>query len=135
MFSQASIAVERQANELYGFIATLRTQLQCWPILTVPNLEALPDNARNAKAYYTLGRAKFECTAELHCTRPGTEVVLILSWHNGELAAEWRIIDEGRRTRLELSIEGQGGGLANSVRLRPLAKEVLSRLKQSFFKS
>ena len=46
-----------------------------------------------------------------------------------------RINLHGDRTRVEVNIEGRGGGLANSINLRQMTPKILQRLKESFDKA
>jgi carbon monoxide dehydrogenase subunit G len=132
VFTQGTILIDRPVAEIYDFVADLRSQLRCWDILNVPGLSELPENSLNASGSCRMGNVVYDCIVELHLTRPGAGVVTRVSWSNGELAAEWRIMEDGDRTRIELNVEGQGGGLASPVHLRPMAQRILTRLKQQF---
>jgi len=132
VFTQGTILIDRPVGDLYNFIAVLRTQLRCWDILFIPGLNELGDDMLSANGSYRLAGIVYNCMIELHRTRPSSGAVTRISWTNGELAAEWRIMEEGNRTRIELNIEGQGGGLASRVHLRPMAQQILTRLKQQF---
>jgi len=135
VFTQATIIIDRTVEEIYGFLSVLRTQLRCWDVLNVPELDGLEDDVLALDGSYRLGNYVYDCVIELHRTRPESGVVTRVSWTNGELAAEWRIMEDGDRTRIELNIEGQGGGLATHIHLRPMARHILARLKQQFDRS
>ena len=124
--------IDRSVKEVYAFLADLPKQLRCWDILMVPGLSDLPSDTLKVDGSYRLGSKTYACVIELYLTRPGAGVVTRLSWSNGELAAEWRVMEDGSRTRVELNVEGQGGGLATNVSVRHASQNLLSRLKQQF---
>jgi len=45
------------------------------------------------------------------------------------------VIDENGRTKVEINIEGQGGGFASNINVRQIAPRILARLKQYFDRS
>ena len=132
MFAHGTILINRDIGEVYETLASLRRQLPFWEMIHVPELENLDDEAKGVDGNYSLGRSVFPCIIELHLTRPPAGLVTHVSWSSGELAAEWRIMQEGDRTRVEVNIEGRGGGLANSINLRQMTPTILQRLKESF---
>ena len=132
MFAYGNVLIDREPDEVYRALADLRIQMPCWEIIYVPNLENLEDGTLEVSGTYTLGHSSILCDIELHLTRPSSGLVTRIQWATGELAAEWRIIEDGDRTRVEVSIEGRGGGLANNVSLRQITPKILARLKQHF---
>jgi carbon monoxide dehydrogenase subunit G len=132
VFSQATILIDRTVEEIYAFLADLPKQLRCWDALIVPGLSSLPSDTVKVDGTYRLGTTTYDCVIELYRTRPGAGVVTRVSWTNGELAAEWRVMEEGDRTRVELNVEGQGGGLATNVHVRRASQHLVTRLKQQF---
>lgn len=130
MFSQATVIINRPVEEVYSFLSTLRKQLECWEMINVPDIKTMEDSALSAPGTYRLAGSIIDCHVSLHHTRPGSGLVTRISWISGELAAEWRIIEDKHRTKVELNLEGAGGGLASEVRLIPLARRIASRLKQ-----
>ncbi len=132
MFSQGTATIDRTVEEVYEFISDLKSQLSCWEMLYIPSLNELLDGITQVEGSYQLGRKNHRCEVELYHTRPGSGAVTHVRWDSGELAAEWRIMESGDRTKIELNIEGQGGGLAASVNLRQMPQRILNRLKQHF---
>ena len=135
MFAQGTILIDRSPDEVYAALADLKRQIVCWDMLQIPGLDNLGDGALEADGFYVLGRNSYSCTVELHLTRPPSGLVTHLQWASGELAAEWRILSEGDRTRVEVNVEGRGGGLANNINLRQMTPKLLARLKQIFDKA
>jgi hypothetical protein len=132
MFSQATVLIDRTVEQVYAFLADLKSQLKCWDNLIVPGVDNLPDGAITAEGSYKIGTIAYDCTIDLYLTRPGSGLVTRLSWTNGELAAEWRVMEDGDRTRVELNIEGLGGGLGTNVHVRHASRNLVTRLKQQF---
>lgn len=132
MFSTSTILIDRSVAEVYEFLSELRTQLRCWDVLDVADYEYLPYGTFSTEGIFEIGGKTYLCVIELYLTRPGAGLVTRLSWTNGELAAEFRIMEEGERTRVELNVEGMGGGLASTVHVRHSSQHILSRLKQQF---
>jgi hypothetical protein len=124
--------IDRSVEEVYEFLSELRTQLRCWDVLSVADYEYLPYGTFSTEGIFSLGGKTYLCVVELYLTRPGSGVVTRLSWSNGEMAAEFRIMEEGGRTRVELNVEGMGGGIATTVHVRHSSQHILSRLKQQF---
>lgn len=124
--------IDRSVEEVYAFLADLKAQLGCWEMLYVPNLDRVPDDAVQLEGMCSAGRQSQPCIIELHHTRPGSGAVTRITWATGELAAEWRVMQEGDRTRVELNVEGSGGGLAANVHVRQITPRILARLKQHF---
>jgi hypothetical protein len=135
VFTQGVIVIDRPVEDVYAFVADLKNQLTCWEMLYVPDLDSLPPMSIEAQGTYQLGMKNHRCDIELYFTRPGAGVVTRVRWESGELAAEWRIMESEGRTKIELNIEGHGGGLATSVPLRQMAPRILGRVKQHFDKA
>jgi len=132
VFVQGIIIIDRTVEDVFEFIADMKSQLSCWEMIHVPNLAELEEGATETVGMYHLAGKQHTCDIELYITRPGSGVVTRLSWDSGELAAEWRIMESGGRTKIELNVEGNGGGLATSVSLRQMAPRILNRVKQHF---
>ncbi len=135
MFTQAITTINYPAAEVYSFLADIRKQLPLWEIFYVPGLQELEDGVNEVEAEYKSGATMLHCTVNIHHSRPGAGLVTRVQTACGEMAAEWRIIDEGDRTKVEVNIEGMGGGPTSSISIRQLAPRLLSHLKQHFDKS
>jgi hypothetical protein len=135
MFATATILIDRSTDEVYQVLSNLRTQVPFWEIFFVPGLESISDDTLEANCFYQGGVKQLECVIGLHLTRPGAGLVTRVQTAIGELAAEWRIIDESGRTRVEVNIEGRGSGPTSNISIRQLAPKVLARLKAHFDKS
>jgi len=135
VFSHGTILINREINEVFESLADLRRQMPFWEMIHIPNLADMEDGVKEVEGNYTLGHSVYSCIVELHLTRPPAGLVTHISWTSGELAAEWRIMQDGDRTRVEVNIEGRGGGLANSINLRQMTPKILQRLKESFDKA
>jgi hypothetical protein len=135
VFTQGTATIDRSVEEVYAFIADMNKQLECWEMLYIPELGSLADEANETAGSFQQGGKTHRCEIELYRTRPGAGLVTRVKWDSGELAAEWRVMDFEGRTKLELNIEGHGGGLAVSVTLRQMAPRILGRLKQSIDKA
>ena len=129
MFSTGTIIIDRSVEETYEFLADFSRQLECWDMLHIPDLKYLPADSDETLGTFEMGRKTQRCEIELYRTRPGAGCVTRVKWDSGELAAEWRVIDAEGRTKLELNVEGHGGGLATSAHLRHMAMRILNRLK------
>jgi hypothetical protein len=132
VFAQGTILINREINEVFDALADLRRQMPIWDMIHVPNLADMDDGVKEVEGNYTLGHSVYSCIIELHLTRPPAGLVTHISWTSGELAAEWRIMQDGDRTRVEVNIEGRGGGLANNINLRQMTPKILNRLKELF---
>jgi len=132
MFSQSTILIDREPAEVYKVLAHLKTQLGFWEQLIIPTLDQLPDDAVEVEGAYSLRYSTSPCQITIHQSRPGAGLVTRIQSSMGELAAEWRVIDEGGRTKVEINIEGQGGGFASNINIRQIAPRILKRLKQHF---
>ena len=132
MFFNDTIAIDRSVEEIYGFLANLRTHLKCWDILFVPKHNEIPEDVLSVEGSFRLGASEYPCVIELYRTREGSEVVSCINWENGQIAAEFRVISERGRTLVKLTIEGQGGALAAPIALQKMPYRILSRLKDHF---
>jgi carbon monoxide dehydrogenase subunit G len=132
MFSQATVLIDREPDEVYDVLANFKTQISFWDALHIPGLEELNDETLEAHGTMTVGIASHPCLVAIHLTRPKSGLVTRFQSMSGEMAAEFRIMEEGDRTRVEVNIEGYGGGLAGNITVRQLAPRLLSRLKQYF---
>jgi len=135
MFSQATILIDRDPGIVYSALADLKRQMALWDNITVADLDGLENGVSQVNGVYRLGRKAIPCIVELHLTRPGAGLVTRMQTASGELAAEWRIMEEGDRTRVEVNIEGIGGGPASNINIRHLAPKLLARLKLQFDRS
>ena len=135
MFSQATILIDRDTSEVYKVLAHMKTQLTFWEQLIVPTIDQLDDDANEVDAAYSSGYSTSPCQVTVHQSRPGAGLVTRIQSAMGELAAEWRVFEDGDRTRVEINIEGQGGGFASNINIRQIAPRILTRLKQHFDRS
>jgi hypothetical protein len=135
MFAQATVLINRQAAEVYNLLADIRMQIPLWGIFAAPGLQQLEDGVNEIDAYYNSGSESLHCLIIIHLSRPGAGLVTRVQTACGEMAAEWRIIDEDGRTRVEVNIEGLGGGPTSSINVRQVAPRLLAQLKQHFEKS
>jgi len=135
MFSQATVLIDRDPKEVYRVIAHMKTQLKFWEQLIIPDLDSLPDDAGEVQGAYDSRYSNSPCLITVHQSRPGAGIVTRIQSSLGELAAEWRVIDENGRTKVEINIEGQGGGFASNINVRQIAPRILARLKQHFDRS
>lgn len=132
MFTQESVKINRSTDVIYSFLSCLRDQMKCWDLITVKDLDNAGDEIVDLNGYFTVGNIRSDCKIELYRTRPKSGVVMKILWDTGELAAEWRVIDDGDSSRVELNLEGSGGGLANKIILRQIGQRVISRVKSHF---
>lgn len=132
MFVQESLKIDRPVSEIYAFLSSLKTQLPCWESLMIPEIASLSDSDDNTRGFFSIAGKKVECIVELYRTRPGAGCVTKVLWSSGEVAAEWRVIDDLGKTRVELTLEGNGGGLASSGNMRNMARLILNRIKSRF---
>lgn len=130
MFTQSNILIDRPVETVFDFVSNLPKQLECWELVSRIKSADNDSASMDIKGYINIGGKSTFCTIELYITRPGSGCVTKILWDSGELAAEWRFIQEAGRTRIELTIEGSGGGLARSGPLRQLSPHILMRLKQ-----
>lgn len=132
MFSQATILIDREPEEVYAVLTNLKIQIPLWGIFNVAGLGEMEDGVTEMEAIYQVGNIASRCIIVLHETRPKSGLVTYVQSDHGELAAEWRIIKETDRTKVEINIEGQGGGPAGNIMIRQLAPRILTNLKQHF---
>jgi len=135
MFTQATTIINRPTTEVYAFLADIRLQLPLWEIFYIPGLKDLEDGVNEAEGEYKSGETVLHCSINIHHSRPGAGLVTRVQTACGEMAAEWRIIDESGLTRVEVNIEGMGGGPTSSISIRQLAPRLVSHLKQHFDKT
>lgn len=132
MFSQAVVTIDREPDAVYEVLADFRTQVSLWDGLYIPGLEEMDAGTMEAHGTMTVGRTSHPCLVEIHLTRPKSGLVTRMQSMSAEMAVEFRIMEDGDRTRVEVNIEGYGGGLAGNITIRQLAPRLLSRLKQYF---
>lgn len=132
MFSQADVIIDRAPDEVYEALADFKTQVSFWDTIHVPGLDNLDADEMEAHGTVMVGRVSHPCLIAVHLTRPKSGLVTRLQSQIGEMAAEFRIMEEGERTKVEVNIEGHGGGPAGSITIRQLAPRLLARLKQYF---
>jgi len=135
MFAQATIVIDRTTDEVYAVLSDIRKQIPMWEIFTVPGLERMVDGVLEVNGHYQAGSTPMECIIGLHLTRPGSGLVTRVQTGCGEMAAEWRVIDEMGRTRVEVNVEGRGGGPTSNISIRHLAPRIVTRLKAYFDKA
>jgi len=133
VFSFGTILIDLSVGEIFAFLSDFKKHMSCWDIIRIPGLEKLKPDTLEAKGQYTMGGKKYICAIRLHLTRPPSGLVTRIQWSNGELAGEWRIREDGSRTRVDLNLEGNGGGLATNVSIQHMNPQILSRLKQHIF--
>ena len=132
MFSQATVIIDREPDEVYEVLADFKTQLTFWDTLHMPGLSEMGDGETEAHGTVTVGRATHSCIVIIHHTRPKSGLVTRLQTMTGEMAAEFRVMSEGNKTKVEVNVEGHGGGPASSIVIRQFAPRILLRLKQYF---
>ena len=132
MFSQAIVTIDREPDAVYEVLADFKTQMSFWDALHIPELEQLDDEILEAHGTMMVGMTSHPCMVAIHLTRPKSGLVTRFQSMSGEMAAEFRIMEDGGRTRVEVNIEGYGGGMAGNITIRQLAPRLLSRLKQYF---
>ena len=132
VFVHGNIHITRDPDEIFEFLKLVKNQLVCFDMIFVIDRESIPDDAENIEGTFTIGRQTYRCELDIHLTRPKSGLVTHIGWESGELAAEWRFMEHDNRTHVEINIEGQGGGLANSAHLRQMADRVLNNLKRHF---
>ena len=135
MFSQATILIDREPKEVYTVLVHMKTQLTFWEQLIIPKLKLLDDDANEIEGAYSHRYSTSPCVISIHKSRPGAGLVTRIQSAMGELAAEWRVMEDGERTKVEINIEGHGGGFASNINVRQIAPRILKRLKQYFDRS
>lgn len=132
MFSQATVIIDREPDEVYEVLSHFKTQLTFWESLHVPGLNEMAEDETEAHGTVTVGQSTHSCIIVIHHTRPKSGLVTRMQTMAGELAAEFRVMSEGNKTKVEVNVEGHGGGPASSISIRQFAPRILLRLKQYF---
>jgi len=135
MFAQATILLDQDPSEIYEFLVDIRNHIPLWEVFRVKDLANLPPDTDTVDCAFSLAHDTQLCQVSIHMSRPGSGLVTRVQMATGELAAEWRIFSDTPRTRVEINIEGQGGGLAASVSIRQLAPKILANLKNHFYRA